>query len=138
MSCRCCTHSLQPHRIQLSVYHMSWDNICRACLKETWQSRCVDVCNKGVASSHRTSHGVLHYSMATLSVISENLYDGTLEINRRCTGWNILSASAKGLLHMQTKCYYRLHYGTLLVSRFALNWEQCTHSCCRLRRAKQS
>ena len=137
MSCRCCSHSLQPHRIQLSSFHISWDETYRECLKETWQSRCIDVCNKSLASSHKTSHGVLHYSMATLSVICENLPDVTLKISHRCTGWNTLSASTKGLLHMQKSIANELHHGTLLVSRFASNSEQCTNSCCCLQRARQ-
>lgn len=78
----------------LTACHMSCDETCRECPKETWQSRCIDVCNKGLASLHKTSHGVLHYSMTTLSVFTESLYDGTLEISDRCTGWYILSASA--------------------------------------------
>ncbi len=58
-----------------------------------------------VLHHHKTLYGVLHYSMANLSVSKENLYDGTLEINHRCTGRYPLSASAKGLLHMQKSIF---------------------------------
>lgn len=103
------THGIQPK------CHMSWDNICRECLRVTWQLRCVDVYNKIVASSHTTSHGVLHHSMATLSVISENRYDGTLEVNRRCTGWNIFCKGPVANAKSVTTDYIMAHYWSVVL-----------------------
>lgn len=87
-SCRCCTHSTQSHSIQLSVCHMSWDNICWECLKETQQPGCMNICNKGLVSSCRTPAWPLSQPKVRNPKDLISLWCHLREIHQRYTGWN--------------------------------------------------